>query len=47
MLIPPFSINEYILMNGMFPDNHGNSEVAAGNATVYFIFVYFSLFLKG
>lgn len=40
-------------MNGMFPGNHGNSEVAAGNATVYFIFlfVYFSLFffffLKG
>lgn len=26
-------------MNGMFPGNHGNSEVAAGNAT--------SLFLKG
>lgn len=32
-------------MNGMFPGNHRNSEVAAGNATVYFF--YFSLFLKG
>lgn len=44
MLIPPFSINDYLfLMNGMFPGNHGNSEVAAGNATVFF-FVFFSLF---
>lgn len=43
MLIPLFSIMITILMNGMFPGNHGNSEVAAGNATV----VFFSLFLKG
>lgn len=34
----------FFLLNGMFPGNHGNSEVAAGNATVYFLF---SLFLKG
>lgn len=34
------------LMNGMFPGNHGNSEVAAGNATVFFFFLFFSLFSK-
>lgn len=55
MLIPPFSINDYFfffffLMNGMFPSNHGNSEVDVGNATVFLFFLsfLFSLFfLKG
>lgn len=36
------------MMNGMFPGNHSNSEVAVGNANFSFLFcIFFSLFLKG
>lgn len=31
-------------MNGMFPGNHSNSEVATGNATVFILFVFFIFF---
>lgn len=38
-----------MMMNGMFSVNHGNSEVAVSNATVFILFLifWFSLFLKG
>lgn len=41
-----FSISDHILlMDGMFPCNH--TEVAVGNATIFILYSFFSLFLNG